>query len=163
MALNCRLVPAGALAAEGVALIDVNTGAVTTRLDEPEIVFEEAVIMVLPWLRPDASPAALTLATVGIEEDQVTEPERFCVLPSEYLPVAANCCVVPEGRLAEVGLTVIDNREGDPTTSEAEPLMLPDEAVIVALPLPTEDASPAVLMLATLVAEELQLTVSVRF
>ena len=43
------------------------------------------------------------------------------------------------------------------------PLMLPELAWIVVEPVPTEVANPAVLMVATVVAEELQVAVLVRF
>ena len=49
------------------------------------------------------------------------------------------------------------------TVSVVLPLMLPELAWIVVEPVPTELANPAVLMLATVVAEELQVAVLVRF
>ena len=40
-----------------------------------------------PWLPEEL----LMVATVGIADVQATEPVMFCVLPSEYVPVAVNC------------------------------------------------------------------------
>ena len=60
--------------------------------------FNVALLEVLPLnvavmieeftLRPVAMPLALTLATDVLEEFQVTDPEIFPVLLSEYVPVA---------------------------------------------------------------------------
>jgi hypothetical protein len=65
--------------------------------------------------------------------------------------------------LAVAGLTAIESRAGGPTPSAAVPVIVPDVAVIVALPCPTDAARPALLMLATAADDELQLTEDVRF
>ena len=43
-----------------------------------------------PAARPVARPLGLMLALVVLEEFQVTEFVRFCVLPSLKVPVAVN-------------------------------------------------------------------------
>ena len=57
-----------------------------------------AVIEVVPALTAVASPEALTVATVGMLEFQVTDPVMFWVeawLAFPYVPVAVNCAVCP--------------------------------------------------------------------
>ena len=46
-------------------------------------------------------------ATAELDELHVAWLVRFCVLPSLYIPVATNCCVLPAGILADVGVTMI--------------------------------------------------------
>ena len=46
---------------------------------------------------PVARPAAVMVATEGVAEAQVTWLVRFCVEPSEKVPVAVNCCGRPLG------------------------------------------------------------------
>jgi hypothetical protein len=65
--------------------------------------------------------------------------------------------------LAVAGVTAIESSAGAPTVNAAEPLMAPEVAVMVALPCATDEASPALLMVATDVADELQVTDEVRF
>lgn len=45
-------------------------------------------------------------AVAVVDEVQVTDAVRFCVLPLLNLPLAAYCCVVPSGMLALAGVTV---------------------------------------------------------
>jgi hypothetical protein len=74
-----------------------------------------------------------------------------------------NCWLVPKAMLAGAGVTAIDTRPGAPTVRAAEPLMVPEVAVIVVLPCARDVASPAALMLATVAEEEFQFTNEVRF
>ena len=61
-----------------------------------------------PGLTPVASPAELMVATDVFEDAQVTWLVMFCVLLSEYVPVAVNCCVAPVGMVGFAGVTAID-------------------------------------------------------
>ena len=63
-------------------------------------------MVVLPWATLVARPAALILAVPVVDEVQVTDAVRFCVLPLLNLPLAVYCCVVPSGMLALAGVTV---------------------------------------------------------
>jgi hypothetical protein len=65
-----------------------------------------------PTARPVARPLALMLALEALEELQVTEFVRFCVLPSPKVPVAVNWSVVPLAIDALTALIVIDCRIG---------------------------------------------------
>ena len=81
MAANCWLVPSGMLDVAGVIAMETSNGGPTVNPDDPEIVAEVAVIVVLPWPTVEAKPEPLTPATPGEDEVQVTEFVRFCVLP----------------------------------------------------------------------------------
>ena len=70
-------------------------GAVTVNIVEPLISPEVAVIVVVPAAIPLAMPEVLIVATLGVDEVHVAVALRSCVLLSEYLPVALNCCDVP--------------------------------------------------------------------
>ena len=70
-------------------------GGDTVNVVLPVIPLSVAEMLVLPALTAVASPALVMVATPVFEEAQVTEPVRFWVLPSEYVPVAVNCWVAP--------------------------------------------------------------------
>lgn len=72
--------------------------------------------------------------------------------------MAVNCCVVPKAIDGLEGVTEMETSAGGLTVSVVDPLMLPEVAVIVVPPVPTVLASPAVEMVATLVAVELHVT-----
>ena len=62
-----------------------------------------------------------------------------------------------------MGVTEIEVSSGAVTVNVAEPLIVPDLAVMVALPCATLVASPPLLTFAIDVAEEVQVAVLVRF
>ena len=68
-------------------------GAVTVRVVEPTTVPEVAEIVVVPIAKLEAKPPAVIVAKAGVLEAHVAVLVRFCVLPSEYVPVAVYCCV----------------------------------------------------------------------
>jgi hypothetical protein len=94
----------------GVIAIETSVGALTVSVVEPEIEPELAVMDVLPTAIPVANPAVLIVATPVAEEAQLTELVMFCVLPSEYVPVAVNCSVVPAAIDGFAGVTAIETR-----------------------------------------------------
>ena len=75
-----------------------------------------------------ASPAVLMVATVGVNEIQVTELVRFCVLVSLNVPVAVNCWVRPLGIEGLTGVTARDTSVAAVTVSVVESVMLPEVA-----------------------------------
>jgi len=86
-------------------------------------------MVLLPFPTPLAKPVLLTVATEVFEELQVTEFVRFCVLPSLYLPVAVNCCVLPFAIDGFAGVTVIDESTTAPVTFRfVEPVIEPEAA-----------------------------------
>ena len=76
-------------------------------------------------LTPFARPLAAIVATLVLEEDQVTGFEtefvRFCVLPSLYVPVAVNCWVSPAEKEGFAGVTATDFSAGTVTAIVAAP------------------------------------------
>lgn len=55
---------------------------------------------------------------------------RSCVLPSVYVPVAFNACVVPSAKDGLAGVTAIETSAGAPTVRLVEPAIEPELAVI---------------------------------
>jgi hypothetical protein len=122
-----------------------------------------APMLVWPEVRVVASPLEeIIVATAGEEEVQVTLLLRFSVMPLAYVPVAANCWVVPSETEAGEGVIVIDWSWSCMVrvVDALNPLRL---AEIVVSPVPVLTASPGVevLMVATVAAEELQVTLAV--
>ena len=97
-------------------------------------------------------------------EDEVhcAEAVRSCFVPSVRNPVAVNCCVRPFGMDAPDGTTIIDCNTGGVTVRVAEPLRLPDVAVIVAVPWDKVVAEPLALTAPTPGFDEVHETEFVR-
>ena len=70
------------VAVAGVTAMEIRTGAVTVKAEDPEIVPEVAVMVVAPWPTLVASPLAFTLATLLELDVHVTELVRVFVVPS---------------------------------------------------------------------------------
>ena len=68
-----------------------------------------------------------------MEELQVTDFVRFCVVLSEYVPTAVNCAVVPSAMPGSVVVTAMLVRVALVTVNVLEPETSPDVAVIVLL------------------------------
>jgi hypothetical protein len=114
-----------------------------------------------PRFFPVASPLTAMLKTLVSEELHDTEPVMSCVLPSENVPVAVNCCDAPNGIEALEGVTAMETSDAPVTVKVAVAETLPDVAVIVELPAASPFASPEApftLMLATPVLLEVQVT-----
>jgi hypothetical protein len=163
IAVNCWVWPSGTEGLAGVTLMETKAAAVTVSVVLPEAPPETALIVVEPAPPLLAKPAMLMVATVVTEELHVTEEVRFCVLPSVYVPVAANCWVLPGGIVALAGVTTIEVSCGGVTVSVVLPEMLPEMAMMIVEPVPTLLAKPAVLMVATVVTEEFHVAEEVRF
>jgi hypothetical protein len=85
-------------------------GTCTVRIVLPVIPLKVVEIVLVPTAAPVASPAVVIVATLVFEDDHVTWEVMFCVLPSEYVPVAVNCCVAPTLIVGLAGVTEIDDR-----------------------------------------------------
>jgi len=133
------------------------------KLIEPSL----AEIVVLPLPTAETRPVAVTVATPGVEELQVTMPLMFCVVLSSKVPVAVNCCKVARLIVEFAGVMAIETRFALLTFNCAEPAIAPDVAVIVAVPGINPVASPCkpgeLFTLAMLLSDELQLTCDVKF
>jgi len=82
-----------------------------------------------------ARPAVLMVAAPVFDECHATELVRSFVLPSEYVPVASNCTLVPAGADEFAGVTVMEFSAACPelTVKVVEPETLPEVAEMVVL------------------------------
>jgi hypothetical protein len=76
--------------------------------------------------------------------------------------VAENCCVLPLVTDGFVGVTAIEARTGAVTVSVADPEIVPEVALIVAVPCPVPVASPELFSVATARLVEPQAALEVR-
>jgi hypothetical protein len=78
-----------------------------------------AVIIVFPVVvRAVARPVVgLIVATLVLDEDQVTEVVMTLVVVSLYVPVATNCCVALLAMVGAVGVTAIETSVAAVTVS----------------------------------------------
>ena len=77
-------------------LIDCSVAAVMVKATLFDVMpLWVALIFAEPTPLAVTRPLALTVATEVLEEFQVTELVRFCVLPSVKVPVAVNWSVLP--------------------------------------------------------------------
>jgi hypothetical protein len=109
------------------------------------------------------SPPLLTVAIVVADEVQVAVLVKFCVVPLLYVPIAVNCCVYPAATDAVPGVTAIEAKTAAVTVNVAELWIVPEVAVIVAVPFATLVASPLLFTVAIVVADEAHVAVPVRF
>ena len=172
MAVNCCEPPRPTLAEDGATAMLVRSGwtvssAVATKVPEVAVTVADPVARAWasPWL-----PALLPMvAMVDGLALQVTVAVRVCVLPSEYVPVAANCCEEPVKTVALEGLIERPVSSGGAalTVRTVVPPMAPDVAVMVTAPAAKPCASPwlpaALPMVASAEGLALQVTVPVRF
>ena len=106
-----------------------------------------------------ARPLLLTVATDVLDELQVTCAVISWLVPSEYVPEAANCWVSPTGMLGLTGVTDMEDRVAEVTVRVVAPRDRPGKvAVMVAVPAATAVARPVLLTVATDVLDELQVT-----
>jgi hypothetical protein len=153
------------LKAAGVMVIFfvTNAGAdtvVTVSVVVPEMLPDVAIMVDVPAATPVASPVFDIVALLAFDELHVAEPVIFCVVLSEYVPVAVNCCVALVVMLGLAGVTAIDTSVAVwvVIVNVAVPEILPDVAVIVVVPAATAVANPTFEILALLVSEEVQVT-----
>jgi hypothetical protein len=147
---------------DGVSATETNVAGVTVEITEPLMEADIAVIVLVPRDLLVASPPLEIVATAGADDVQVAELVRSCVLPSEYVPVAVNCCVVPSTMEGSTGVTASDTSAACPTLSSAEAVMTPEVAVIVTVPAPRPVDNPLAAIVATAPEDEPQLTAPVR-
>lgn len=91
-------------------MIFTRVGAVTVNVVCPLIVPRVAEIDACPADIASAEPEASIVATFGADVAHVTELVKTALLPSEYFPVATNCCVVPATTVEFAGVTEIELR-----------------------------------------------------
>src|SRR5437763_9831452 len=76
--------------------------------------------------------------------------------------MAVNCCCVPKGIEAADGVNAMEARAAGVTVTAAEPVIPPNVAEIVALPMPALLPSPALSIVATADASEAQVLDAVK-
>jgi hypothetical protein len=77
-------------------------------LNEPDA----AVMIVTPPLLLLANPELLIVAMLDWDEVHMADDVRFCVLPSLYVAVSANCSALPTTTVGLAGVIVIELRVG---------------------------------------------------
>ena len=158
VAVNCWMPPTAMLRLAGVTDIEDKIAEVTVRVALPEMLPNLAVMAAVPAATAVTRPLLVTVAAVVFDEPQVTCVVMSKFVPSEYVPVAVNCGVSPTGMLGLAGVTDMEDRIAEVTVSVALPEMLPNVAVIFAVPATTAVASPLLLTVAADVFDELQAT-----
>ena len=157
VAANCFVVPTAMLEFAGVTEIETRLAPVIVSDAVPETEPEVAVIVVTPVPTLVARPVESAVAIDEDDEDQVTDWSH-CVLPSSKFPTAMNCCVVPSAIDGVAGLTEIEMRCAGTTVKVIVSVNEPAVAVIVVEPAATVVAKPELLMVATVVEDEFQVT-----
>src|SRR6266702_6854264 len=114
----------------GVTAIETKVGGPTVKVVLPVTPPDVALIWDVPCPAPLARPPAVTVATAVFDDTQVAELVSVWVLPSEYVPVAASCCVVPLAIDGFAGVTAIDTRVAGPTVRVVLPVTAPNVALI---------------------------------
>ena len=134
----------------------------TLIVDWPTTAANVAVIEVVPNDDPVARPVELIVTIEGFAAAHVTCDVRFCIEPSEKVPMAVNWTVVkPSARIGFAGVTAIDSTIGALTVrmSAGGAVNLPNETVIEVVPSARLVASPVLEeMVATLGFDEAHAT-----
>jgi hypothetical protein len=150
----------------GVTNMEKRVAEFTVRVVLPEVVPEVAVMVAVPAATAVATPLLLMVATDVFDELQVTWVAILKLVPSVYVPVVVNCWVTPTGMLGLAGVRDMKDRVADvtvrivlPEEPELEKLLgVVEVAVIVVVPGEMAVARPLLLMVATDVFDELQVT-----
>ena len=134
---------------------DLSVAAPTVRVVVPLIVPEVAVMTVVPAATAVARPVASIVAVAIVPDCHETDDVMFCVVMSEYVPVAVNACVAPAAMVGSDGVTAMLTRDAEVTTIVAVPESPPEVAVMTELPAATAVARPeAGSIVATVVVAE---------
>ena len=128
---------------------------------------ELAPITVVPTPAVVAKPGVLgalaIVATDDTDELQWTFIVMSWVVLSLNVPVAVNCRVPLTASDELAGVTAIETSVGAVTVRTVEPLIDPDVALIVDVPMATPVARPELLIVAVAVVSEAQVTELVMF
>lgn len=146
------------LGVAGAKAMEARVAEFTVRAPLPEILPWVAVMVAGPTATAVARPLPLIVATDVFDELQVTCTVISSVVPSEYVPMAVNCWLTPTGRLGATGVTAREDKVAAVTVRVVLPEMPPWVAVMVAAPTVTAVARPLLLIVATEVLDEVQMT-----
>ena len=141
----------------GVTAIETNAGVIVSVVVKVNVPFV-AVMVVVPTAMPDATPETEIVAQFVFDELQAVDPVIFCVVLSEYVPVAVNCCVAPSSMLGVAGVNDIETSVTVCVTavSVADPDIFPTVALMVVDPAVRAVARPEFEMLILILSEEVQ-------
>jgi hypothetical protein len=102
-----------------------------------------AVIWVEPAELLVAKPLLLIVAVCGLVEVQTTSLERSCVVPSEKVPMAVNCCEDPLAKVGDEGVIAMETSVAGVMVMVGVVALSPSkETVTVAVPVLAPVASP---------------------
>ena len=126
VAVNCCVVPRGIEGVGGATAIETSTAPLACTIREPVTLLSRALIVALPVAATAVTrPEVLTVAIPAFEEDQVTPALSVCVVPSEYVPVATSCWVVPFGKVRGDGVKLIETSAAGLTVRVVLPVTPP--------------------------------------
>lgn len=160
VAVNCCTDPAIAVTGVGVTASDTKVPVPTVRLVPPLTPEADTVIVAVPALFPWTIPVERTEATLGFDDLHATPARFVATLPSLNVPVAVSFRDVCDAILGFAGAMLIDTKCPVDTVSPVAPLIDPNAALIVVLPLATLLATPLPLMPAAVGLVELHATES---
>ncbi len=155
VAVNCWMDPTSM---PGVTTMEDRAAEVTVRVVLTEILPEVAVMVAVPGATAMARPLLVTVATDVFDEPQVTCVAISWLVPSEYVPIAANCWATPTGMIGLAGVTAREERAAEVTVRAVLAEIPPEVAVMVAVPAATAVARPLLLIVTRDLFEELQVT-----
>jgi hypothetical protein len=133
-AVNCCVVPSGMEAESGDTAMETSTAGFTCTFSDPVSPPLAAVSVADPTLSAVISPVALTVAIELSEELQVALAEMSFVVSSEYVAMAASCCVVPLASDSGEGVTSIEVITAGLTVRTVVPLTPAELAAMVVVP-----------------------------
>lgn len=110
-----------------------------------------------------AKPLLLIVATLLLDELQVTASVMSTVVPSSNVPVAVNCLVSLEVIELLVGVTAIERKLATVMVTLVDPLMVADVAVTLAVPVAIPVTRPLSETVTTALSSEDQLTEPLMF
>jgi hypothetical protein len=142
VAANCCVVPADAVGAAGVIASESSVPVPTVRFVVPVMPDAVAEIVTVPPFLPWAMPVERMETILGFEDFHEMPAKFVTALPSLKLPLAVNLIDVPFAILEFVGFIVIDTRRAVDTVSVVDPLVEPNAALIVVLPVVELVANP---------------------
>ena len=140
------MVPAARLQGLGeVKVIAVSAAEeATVAVVVPETLPSAAAMVDVPAATADRVPAESIVAVAVDPDVHVTVPAIIaCVVESEYVPIAAICCVDPTMTFGLAGVTAIEDRVAPVTVKVVFPETVPKVAMTVDEPTATADARPA--------------------
>ncbi len=159
VAVNRCVVPAAIVGFAGATEIETRVAGVTVSVVEAVMDSNVAAIVVTPLPVAVATPRLLMVATLGLEELQLTSLVRFRMVPSLKTPVAVNAFTPPSGILGIAGVIASETKVAFVTVRVVEPVTEPEVAVMVVVPGAIAEARPACgVMVATFGSEDAQLT-----